>query len=65
VNIEDAGISRHTVPRFRALLCLAAQYNLRVHTLAAPAHRRDQLERLIRYTGRGAVSLERLAASLL
>jgi Putative transposase len=25
-----------------------------------PAHRRDQLERLIRYTGRGAVSLERL-----
>jgi hypothetical protein len=27
-----------------------------------PAHRRDQLERLIRYTGRGAVSLERLQA---
>jgi hypothetical protein len=26
-----------------------------------PAHRRDQLERLMRYTGRGAVSLERLA----
>jgi Putative transposase len=26
-----------------------------------PAHRRDQLECLIRYTGRGAVSLERLA----
>src|SRR5215471_3380994 len=26
-----------------------------------PAQRRDQLERLIRYTGRGAVSLERLA----
>jgi hypothetical protein len=25
-----------------------------------PAHRRDQLERLLRYTGRGAVSLERL-----
>ena len=25
-----------------------------------PAHRRDQLERLMRYTGRGAVSLERL-----
>jgi hypothetical protein len=25
-----------------------------------PAHRRDQLERLIRYTARGAVSLERL-----
>jgi len=26
-----------------------------------PAHRRDQLERLLRYTARGAVSLERLA----
>src|SRR5438132_9586788 len=26
-----------------------------------PAHRRDQLERLIRYTARGAVSLELLA----
>jgi hypothetical protein len=26
-----------------------------------PAHRRDQLERLMRYIGRGAVSLERLA----
>ena len=26
-----------------------------------PAHRRDQLEQLIRYTARGAVSLERLA----
>ena len=26
----------------------------------APAHRRDQLERLIRYTARGAVALERL-----
>jgi hypothetical protein len=26
-----------------------------------PAHRRDQLERLIRYTARGAVSLERLS----
>jgi len=27
-----------------------------------PAHRRDQLERLLRYTARGAVALERLAA---
>src|SRR5207302_10396548 len=26
-----------------------------------PAHRRDQLERLLRYTARGAVALERLA----
>jgi hypothetical protein len=30
--------------------------------VAVPAHRRDQLERLIRYTARGAVSLERLEA---
>ena len=29
-------------------------------TPRSPAHRRDQLERLIRYTARGAVSLERL-----
>src|SRR6266852_6067138 len=28
-----------------------------------PAHRRDQLERLIRYTVRGAVALERLEAA--
>jgi hypothetical protein len=28
--------------------------------VSVPAHRRDQLERLIRYTARGAVSLERL-----
>jgi hypothetical protein len=27
---------------------------------AIPAHRRDQLERLMRYTARGALSLERL-----
>jgi hypothetical protein len=32
-----------------------------LHTNAdIPAHRRDQLERLMRYTARGAVSLERL-----
>jgi hypothetical protein len=30
--------------------------------VAVPAHRRDQLARLIRYTARGAVSLERLEA---
>ena len=29
-------------------------------TPTIPAHRRDQLERLLRYTARGAVSLERL-----
>ena len=32
---------------------IAAEFN--------PSHRRDQLERLIRYTARGAISLERLA----
>jgi len=34
-------------------------FSLHANTEIA-AHRRDQLERLIRYTGRGAVSLERL-----
>src|SRR5262249_50533380 len=34
-------------------------FSLRGNT-AIPAPRRDQLERLLRYTGRGAVSLERL-----
>jgi hypothetical protein len=34
-------------------------FSLHAHT-AIPAHRRDQLEQLIRYTARGAVSLERL-----
>jgi hypothetical protein len=34
-------------------------FSLHVNT-EIPAHRRDQLERLIRYTARGAVSLERL-----
>jgi len=35
-------------------------FSLHAHT-QIPAHRRDQLECLIRYTARGAVSLERLA----
>ena len=34
-------------------------FSLHANT-AVPAHRRDQLERLLRYTARGAVSLERL-----
>jgi len=34
-------------------------FSLHAHT-QVPAHRRDELERLIRYTARGAVSLERL-----
>ena len=36
-------------------------FSLHANT-AVPAHRRDQLEQLIRYTARGAVSLERLQA---
>jgi Putative transposase len=34
-------------------------FSLHAHT-QVPAHRRDQLERLLRYTARGAVALERL-----
>jgi len=37
-------------------------FSLHAHT-HIPAHRRDQLECLIRYTARGAVSLERLQAA--
>src|SRR5262249_55387402 len=40
--------------------CASVQgFSVHAHT-AMPAHRRDQLERLLRYTARGAVSLERL-----
>ena len=42
--------------------CASVQgFSLHAHT-HIPAHRRDQLECLIRYTARGAVSLERLQA---
>src|SRR5947209_368156 len=41
--------------------CASVQgFSVHAHT-QVPAHRRDALERLIRYTARGAVSLERLA----
>ena len=41
--------------------CASVQgFSLHAHT-SVPAHRRDQLEQLIRYTARGAMSLERLA----
>jgi hypothetical protein len=41
--------------------CCASVNGFSVHAnTEIAAHRRDQLERLIRYTGRGAVSLERL-----
>jgi Putative transposase/Transposase zinc-binding domain len=46
---------RHTGPH-----CASVNgFSLHANT-AVPAHRRDQLEQLIRYTARGAVSLERL-----
>ena len=42
--------------------CCASVHGFSLHANThIPAHRRDQLERLIRYTARGAVSLERLA----
>ena len=47
---------RRTGPRCASVQGFSLHANPQV-----PAHRRDQLERLIRYTARGAVSLERLA----
>src|SRR5215470_16894228 len=47
-------------PRLTGPHCASVHgFPLHAHT-AIPAHRRDQLEQLIRYTARGAVSLERL-----
>src|SRR5262245_16673184 len=45
-----------TGPRYVSVQGFSLHANTQV-----PAHRRDQLERLLRYTARGAVSLERLA----
>jgi hypothetical protein len=48
------------VPRLTGPHCARVHgFSLHANT-AIPAHRRDQLEQLIRYTARGAVSLERL-----
>jgi hypothetical protein len=47
-------------PLLRGALCASVHGFSRHANTRAPAHRRDQLERLIRYTARGAVSLERL-----
>jgi hypothetical protein len=53
----DAG---ETTPTLTGPRCASMQgFSLHANT-QVPAHRRDQLERLIRYTARGAVSLERL-----
>jgi hypothetical protein len=47
-------------PRLTGPRCASVNgFSLHANT-AIPAHRRDQLEQLIRYTARGAVSLERL-----
>jgi Putative transposase len=49
-------------PELKGPRCASVNgFSLHANT-AIPAHRRDQLERLIRYTARGAVSLERLEA---
>jgi Putative transposase len=49
------------VPTLTGPRCASVQgFSLHANTQVS-AHRRDQLERLIRYTARGAVSLERLA----
>jgi Putative transposase len=49
-------------PRLTGPHCASVNgFSLHANT-AIPAHRRDQLEQLIRYTARGAVSLERLQA---
>src|SRR5438309_5864484 len=50
------------VPRLTGPRCARVNgFSLHANT-AVPAHRRGQLEQLIRYTARGAVSLERLQA---
>jgi hypothetical protein len=52
--------SADEVPTLTGPHCASVQgFSLHAHT-HIPAHRRDQLECLIRYTARGAVSLERL-----
>ncbi len=56
-----AGFGREgEAPTLTGPRCASVQgFSLHANT-QVPAHRRDQLERLIRYTARGAVSLERL-----
>jgi len=53
--------SEGEVPTLTGPHCASVQgFSVHAHT-QVPAHRRDELERLLRYTARGAVSLERLA----
>src|SRR5262245_25996719 len=52
--------SEGEAPRLTGPRCASVHgFSLHANT-AMPAHRRDQLAQLIRYTARGAVSLERL-----
>jgi Putative transposase len=52
--------SEGEAPKLTGPRCASVQgFSLHAHT-QIPAHRRDLLEQLIRYTARGAVSLERL-----
>jgi hypothetical protein len=52
--------SEGEAPRLTGSRCASVHgFSLHANTFI-PAHRRDQLEQLIRYTARGAVSLERL-----
>jgi hypothetical protein len=52
--------SEGEAPRLTGPHCASVHgFSLHAHT-AIPAHRRDQLEQLLRYTARGAVSLKRL-----
>ena len=54
--------SEGEVPTLTGPHCASVQgFSVHAHT-QVPAHRRDELERLIRSTARGAVSLERLQA---
>jgi hypothetical protein len=47
-------------PTLTGIRCASVNgFSLHANT-AVPAHRRDELERLLRYTARGALSLERL-----
>ena len=57
-----AGLGRAgEAPMLTGPHCARVQgFSVHAHT-QVPAHRRDELERLIRYTARGAMSLERLA----
>jgi hypothetical protein len=56
--------SEAEAPRLTGPHCASVNgFSLHANT-AIPAHRRDQLEQLIRYTARGAVSLERLQEAL-